>query len=227
MINIKVDTVKFQKEMQNIIEYSLGFLDGVQKGKAELLKNIGPEIVEGLKQFVDSNARMSPQAMHHVYEWYQTGSPNARLFEIEYQATDSGLSFNSKFTQSNSIQKGSKVPFYNKAEIMENGVSVTITPRANKPLVFQDGAETVFTKAPVFINNPGGNAVAGSYQKVFDQFFSQYFSQSFLQASGILNHLNDATAFKSGFARANVGGRSLGVTAGHKWISKSKGGVLS
>ena len=227
MVRVKFDTKEFQQQMQNVVEYSMGFLDGVEKGKVKLLENIGSTVVEGIKQFIDANARVNPQTLHHVYEWYQTGSPAARLFEIEYVATHVSLSFNSRFTQSNSIQQGSKVPFYNKAEIMENGVPVTIIPKARKPLVFQDGGETVFTKAPVLVNNPGGDAVAGGYRQVFEQFFSQYFSQSFLKSSGILNHLNNPAPFKSNFAKASTGGRSLGVSVGYNWVSKSKGGVIS
>jgi hypothetical protein len=227
MIKIDIQTAEFQQQMENIMEYSTGFFEGVEKAKPEFFKNIGDIIAEGLKQFIDANARLDPERLHHVYEWYQTGSPESRLFEIEYQATKDGLSFNSTFSQSRSIQQGSKVPFYNKAEIMENGLPITIIPKANKPLVFQDGMDTVFTKAPVMVSNPGGNLVAGSYRQIFEQFFTQYFSQSFLQSSGILEHINDTKPFESGFAKANTGGKGLGITVGYKWFSKTKGGIVS
>lgn len=225
MIKANFDSNQFAKEMNNIIEYSFGFLDGVNKGKVALLEQIGVSVVEGLKQFIDSNARVNPQMLHHVYEWHNTGSPESRLFDIEYTATHVGLSFNSNFRQSVSIKKGSKVPFYNKAEIMENGVPVTIIPKSRKPLVFEVDGKTVYTKNPVFVSNPGGDAVQGSYKQVFDQFFSQYFSQSFLKSSGILEHLNNPTPFKSNFANAKKGGRNLGMSVGFRWISKSSGGV--
>ena len=226
MIKVKFDTEQFLKEMTNAVEYSTGFIDGVNRGKVQLLENVGKAVVEGIKQFIDANARVSPQALHHVYEWYQTGSPDARLFEIEYIANQSGLSFNSTFSQSMSIQKGSKVPFYNKAQVMEQGVPVTIIPRPQKPLVFESGGDAVFTKAPVVVSNPGGDAVAGGYRRVFEQFFSQYFSQSFLKSSGILDHLNNPTPFKSNFKGATKGGKSLGIRVGHAWVTKSRGGVI-
>jgi len=225
MIKVNFDTKQFQKDMKNIVEYSLGFLEGANRGKKQLLENIGQTVIEGLRQFIDANARMSPSTMHHVYEWYQTGSPAARLFEIDYVATQVGLTFNSTFSQSTSIKQGSKVPFYNKAEVMEKGIPVTIIPKSGKPLVFEDDGETVFTKKPVIIGNPGGDGVSGSYQKVFDQFFSKYFTQSFLRSSGILDHLNDPTPFKTNFSRAKKGGRSAGISVGYSWISKTKGGV--
>lgn len=226
MIRVEFDTEQFRKDMNNAVEYSLGFLDGVNRGKRQLLENIGATVVEGLKQFIDANARISPNTMHHVYEWYQTGSPAARLFEIDYTATQVGLSFNSTFSQSMSVKQGSKIPFYNKAEIMENGIPVTIIPKANSPLVFEVDGETVFTKRPVVVGNPGGDGVEGGYKRVFDQFFSQYFSQSFLRSSGILDHLNDPTPFKTNFSKAKKGGRSAGVSVGYRWVSKTRGGVV-
>jgi len=225
VIRSTFDTTQFQKEMKNIVEYSVGFVEGAKRGKVKLLENIGQTVVEGIKQFIDSNARVSPETLHHIYEWYQVGSPAARLFDIQYEATHVGLSFKSTFSQSTSIRQGSKVPFYDKARIMEQGIPVTIIPKARKPLVFESMGETVFTKSPVFISNPGGDAVAGGYQKVFEQFFSQYFSQSFLQSSGILNHLNDPTPFKSNFSKASTGGKNFGMNVGYRWITKSTGGV--
>ena len=226
MIQAKFNSEEFAKDMHNIVEYSFGFLDGVNRGKVALMEQIGSSIVDGLKQFIDSNARVNPQMLHHVYEWYSSGSPESRLFDVEYVATHMGLSFNSTFRQSSSLKKGSKVPFYNKAEIMENGVPVTIIPKSRKPLVFESGGETVFTKSPVVVGNPGGDAVQGGYKKVFDQFFEQYFSQSFLQSSGILKHLNDPTPFKSNIAGAKQGGRNFGINIGYQWVSRSKSGVI-
>lgn len=226
MIKVDFNTEQFFKEMTNTVEYAAGFIEGAKRGKVKLLESIGKTVVEGIKQFIDANARLSPQALHHVYEWYQTGSPDARLFEIQYIANQAGLSFNSTFTQSTSIRNGSKVPFYNKAELMEQGAPVTIIPKPQKPLVFEDNGETVFTKSPVTVLNPGGDAVAGGYQRVFEQFFSQYFSQSFLRSSGILDHLNDPTPFKSSFKDAKKGGKALGINVGYRWVTKSKGGVI-
>jgi hypothetical protein len=226
MIKVSFDSTQFEKEMKNVIEYSTGFLEGAQRGKIHLLENIGKTIVEGIKQFIDANARVNPESLHHIYEWYRVGSPDARLFEIEYKATHVGLSFNSTFSQSTSIREGSNAPFYDKARIMEEGIPVTIIPKARKPLVFEDMGETVFTKAPVFIANPGGDGVGGSFQRIFEQFFSQYFSQSFLKSSGILDHLNDPTPFKTNFNKSKTGGKSFGMNVGYRWITKSKGGVV-
>jgi hypothetical protein len=227
MIDAKFNSDQFLKDMNQIVEYSAGFIEGAKLGKVDLMEQIGSAVVEALKQFIDTNARMSPQALHHVYEWYRTGSPEARLFDIQYIATHVGLSFNSTFRQSASLKMGSKVPFYDKAEIMEKGIPVTIIPQSRKPLVFESNGETVFTKSPVTVSNPGGDSVQGGYQNVFDQFFSKYFSQSFLRSSRILDHLNDPTPFKANLSGAKNGGRKFGINVGYRWVAKSKGGVIT
>ena len=147
---------QFKKDMNNIVNYSVGFLDGVQRGKTVFLKTLGMETVEVMKEFIDSNARVNPQMLHHIYEWNLTGSPEARLYDISYTVSNLGLSFKSSFSQSRSIKDGSRTPFYDKARIMENGIPVTIRPRVAQVLAFDDNGETVFTRGPVEVLNPGG-----------------------------------------------------------------------
>jgi hypothetical protein len=195
--------------------YSNGFLEGAQQAKPALLKVLGARISEILKDFIDSNARVNPESLHHVYEWYQTGSPNARLFDIDYAVVGGGLSISSSFSQSRSIKSGSRVPFYNKAAIMESGVPVTITPRTK--LVFEVDGETVFTPNSVTVVNPGG-ATEGEYQKVLDTFFNSYLKQSFLNE--VFYSLKREKDFKTKFASAKRGGRALGLTTGYNWIMK-------
>ena len=159
--------------------------------------------------------------MHHVYEWYQTGSPSARLFDIDCNVTGGGISFYGKFNQSQSIKNGSKTPFYDKAEVMENGIPVRIIPVAAKALVFEDDGETVFTKKEVVVPNPGGDGVRGSFLRVFDQFFNQYFSQAFILSSGVLQDLKSISDFADNLNRGKRFGRSAGIESGRKWIAEA------
>ena len=221
MFKITADTSKFMKEVNNVLEYSIGFFQGVEQAKPILLQNIGRSTVEMLKQFIDSNARMTPEALHHVYEWYETGSPNARLFDIEYTVAGSGLSFSSTFKQSNSVKAGSTVAFYNKAKIMEQGIPVTIVPKRSKVLVFEDNGETIFTKGPVVVNEPGGQAVQGSYERVLNSFFNNYFSQAFLKSSGLLEYLKNPLAFRRNLSAGKRSGRSKGIEVGYNWMAKA------
>ncbi|NBO79310.1 MAG: hypothetical protein EBV27_06755, partial [Actinobacteria bacterium] len=173
-MRITFDNKMFKKDMKNIIDYSIGFLDGVKKGKTDFLKIIGLETVELMKEYIDSSARVNPGILHHVYEWDQTGSPNARLFDINYTVSGLGLSFKSTFSQSRSIKSGSRVPFYDKARIMEAGIPVVIRPRQAQVLAFNDNGEEVFTQGPIKISNPGGDNVQGGFEKTFDEFFNRF-----------------------------------------------------
>jgi hypothetical protein len=214
----------FRKTMNNVIEYSNGFVDGVQKGKKVFLNNLGKSVIFAMGQYVDMQARSNPRSLHHVYEWYQTGSPQARLFDIDYTVSNLGLSFNSKFRQSQSLSQDANVPFYNKASIMENGIPVLIKPKRTV-LAFEKGGQTVFTRKPVSIRNPGGEDVEGSFERVVDQFILSYFKQSFIKASGLYDYINRPTVFKKNVNAGSKMGRSKGVDTGFRWIANATIGV--
>lgn len=215
------NSLQFKKEMNNIVDYSMGFLEGIQRGKTVFLKTLGLETVELMKEFIDSNARVNPEMLHHIYEWNQTGSPNARLYDISYTTSQLGLSFKSSFSQSRSIKDGSRTPFYDKARIMEEGIPVTIRPRVAQVLAFEDNGEEIFTRGPVEVLNPGGTEVQGSFEKVFDMFFNRYFSQAFLRVSGIAKYLENPIVYKKDMAAGKRMGRSKGISTGYRWIANA------
>jgi hypothetical protein len=224
-MKVEINTILMEKTINNLVEYSFGFLDGINNGKKIFFDELGKTTIKGLNSYIDANARLDPSALHHVYEWSQTGRPSGRLFNINYIVTGGGLSLNSTFSQSKSIQQGSNVPFYNKAEIMEKGIPVTIKPKGDNPLVFEVDGETIFTKRPIINNNPGGANVAGSYEKVFDMFIKYYFTQAFLSASGLYDYLRNPRIYKDNFAQGAKGGKGIGQATGFKWIISAKGGV--
>jgi hypothetical protein len=220
VIIVKMDnSLEFQKQMKNLISYSEGFLHGVSKGKNSFLRQLGENTKEILEAFVDSNARINPEALHHVYEWYKTGSPDARLFEISYSVGNAGLLIESNFTQSSSIANGSKGPFYDKAKIMESGMSITIRPKSADYLRFESMGEIVFTPNPIRVNSPGGPSTRGSFAEVFESFFQHFFKQSFLESSGLRKSFSDASIYKKNLASGLRGGKSIGISAGEKWIA--------
>tara|TARA_B110000285_G_C14854853_1_gene481712 strand:+ start:30 stop:710 length:681 start_codon:yes stop_codon:yes gene_type:complete len=225
LISVRFDNVQFEKDMKNILDYSSGFMEGTLRGKKELSKRLGEITVEGLKQFIDSNARVNPEALQHVYEWYMSGSPDARLFDITYTITGSGLSLQSTFRQSSSIKSGSDVPFYDKARIMEYGIPVTITPRKSQKLVFEQNGETVFTSGTVKVSEPGGKAARGGLEESFNIFMSQYFSQAFLRSTGIVDYLENPFAYVKNLKRGKKVGRSAGLETGYKWITSIGAGI--
>lgn len=221
MISIKLNTNKLTADLNNIAQYSFGFLDGVKKGKTVFFKNVGVFTKELLENYVDSNARTNPEILHHVYEWHRAGSPDARLFDISYTVGSAGLSFYSNFKQSTSIKNGSNVPFYNKAKIIEEGIPVTITPKRAQVLAFEDNGEQVFTKGPVDVSNPGGSRAQGGFQRTLDIFFNRYFTQAFLKSSGIKDYLKNPVIYKKNLPNGRKYGKSAGISTGYAWITKA------
>lgn len=221
MISITMNQNKLVSDLNNIVQYSVGFLSGIQKGKRLFLNNVGRLTQEILEQFIDSNARSNPQMLHHVYEWYKTGSPDARLFDINYTVSGIGLSFYSDFKQSMSRKAGSKVPFYNKALIIEKGMSVTIRPVNARALAFEDNGETVFTKGPVEVLNPGGEQAQGGLEKTINLFFNKYFTQAFLKSSGISDYLKNPVVYKKNLPSGRKSGKAAGISTGYSWIAKA------
>lgn len=224
-MQISLNTIELAKTLNNIVQYSTGFLDGVQRGKKEFLGNLGEGVIAALNNYVDVSARMNREALHHVYEWYQEGSPDARLFDISYTVSNLGLSIGSTFRQSSSTSKDSSKPFYDKARIMEFGIPVRIAPKPGGVLVFEDNGETIFSRKPINVFNPGGDDVRGSFEKVFDEFMRNYFRQSFLNASGLSSYISKPLVYKKDFPKGAKFGRSVGKTTGYRWIANAGIGV--
>jgi hypothetical protein len=220
-LKVDLDTKSFVNSLNNLTQYSIGFLNGVEAASPVIMDNLGKEVIEMLKDFIDTNARVSPETLHHVYEWYQTGSPEARLFDIDYLVVGkSGLSFNYTFSQSSSYSKNSTVPFYDKAEIMERGTPVTIRPKQASVLSFNVDGEQIFTKKPVVVENPGGSNVQGGFERTIKTFFDSYFTQAFLMTSGVLSHLNDPRVYKDNVLAGSKQGKALGFKVGYQWATK-------
>jgi hypothetical protein len=220
MLSVVIDSRQFQKELNNIMKYSSGFIEGVHRGKSALYTNLAPKIAEMASQFVDVNSKMSPELLHHIYEWEKVGSPEARLFDIDYKISGIGITFTSSLKQSSSIKNGSNVPFYNKARIMEEGVGVTIRPKRANVLRFEIDGQEVYTSREVKVENPGGQT-QGQFEKVLNNFFGVYFRQSFLNSSGLLQHFKSPLVYNKNLASAKRGGRSLGLKTGYQWVANA------
>jgi hypothetical protein len=225
MITISFQTDELIKKLNNTVKYSNGFLSGIERGKLTFLKNLGEGTIIALGQYIDAMARSDRDALHHVYEWYQEGAPNSRLFDLNYTATKGGLSLDGTFRQSKTSSTNANKPFYDKAKIMELGIPVTITPSGSGALRFNVGGQDVFTKNSVRVNNPGGDDVQGSFERVFDNFMKNYFKQSFLKASGLWDYLKNPKIYKTNFAQGVKYGESAGVKTGYKWITNATVGV--
>lgn len=224
-MKVAFDIKAFEKKLLNITEYSMGFLDGIHGGKNIFLDNFGEGVVKLLQFYIDSQARTDPKSLHHVYEWYKTGSPSARLFEIQSNVNRNGVSINATFTQSSTLASDSNEPFVDKARVMESGKTIHIKPKNATALSFNLNGEQVFTKKEITIYNPGGDQVEGSFKDVIDEFFKSYFTQAFMRSSGLYDYLKKPEGYKNNLSAGARGGRSTGYSVGFRWITGARIGV--
>lgn len=217
MITARIESTDFKKVFNNTIQYTEGFIQGINLNRLEFNRVLGGYTAEALGMYIDSKARSNPEMLHHVYEWKKTGNRSSRLFKINVNATNTSIILNGKFILSSQPASESGQVFYNKAEVMENGISITISPKNSPVLVFQDGAETVFTTNSIYVAHPGGDQVAGSFGEVIEEFFNYYFVFSILQP--LMKKLRNPKEFSAMFSQGTKSGKSVGVIAGRKYFS--------
>lgn len=217
MINVKVDSKNLLNILNNVTQYSQGFLDGIEMNKTQFNRILGGYAAESLGEYIDSKARVNPSSLHHVYEWNRVGDKGSRLFKINVVARQNSISFEGSFLPSKTGAPDSGQVFIDKANVMENKISVTVTPRNSSVLVFEDDGETIFTTNSIYIANPGGDAVAGSFGMVVEEFFDVYFTASILQ--GILKDLATPEEFVQFFSQGSKIGKSAGVKAGRNYYT--------
>lgn len=151
------------------------------------------QINKDFGEYMDSQSRLRPKALHHVYEWGKIGSPKARLFKLN-MLQGNGLSFklNYEFTlsktrvpSSNPKQKR-KYIFENKASIMEKGMPIVIAPKSAQRLVFEMNGETIFMPkgASVTVKSPGGTATTNQFDLAYSRWFSGPLVSNSIKASG-------------------------------------------
>lgn len=217
MLAVKINTKEFIKKMENSIIYSEGFLDGIHMQRLEFNRVLGGYTVAALEKYIDARARMNPDSLHHVYEFDAIGDSGSRLFKFSVDSRGKNIIINGSFIPSKSIRFGSSQAFINKASIMENGISITISPRGDNPLAFEDNGEMVFVRKSITIEHPGGDQVAGSFGRVVDDFFNNYFTNALL--APLLRELETPTEFKKNFAAGSKRGKLVGVRAGRQYFT--------
>lgn len=224
MIKVRFKTTQFTKILNNSIEYSDGFVEGIKLAKIQFNTELGLFIQQALYKYIDAKARGNPESLHHVYEWGMTGSSNGRLFEINFSPTQNLIKFSGKFLPSKTTSPTSDTPFENKATVMENRIEIVIEPKDADVLAFDINNQTVFTKKQVVISEPGGPQVAGSFERVVNDFFNNYLTTGLLQSSGIFKKLENPIEFLRYFSEgAKGGGKGSGIKAGKKYLTT--GGV--
>jgi hypothetical protein len=214
---MKVDSKELSSILGNSVEYSHGFLDGVEMNRVHYMRFLGGFISEAMGKYIDAKARMNPSSLHHIYEPGQTGNEGARLFRMDVDAGKTTIRFSGRFVASSGMPNNGGEPFVNRAEIMENGIGIVISPRRSDVLAFNVDGEPVFSASSVYIAHPGGDGVAGSFGRVVEDFFENFLTGAVLKP--VLRKLNNPKEFSEFFAQGAKGGRPVGVRAGRKYFS--------
>ncbi|QGH76363.1 hypothetical protein SEA_DAUBENSKI_55 [Streptomyces phage Daubenski] len=122
--------------------------------------------------YMSAVAPASPNTFHHVYDWGHIGAPQYQLWKNVLRGRGSERYASFEFRASVlpvPLPEGDKVPFKRvhrfiyKAMIMEYNIGVTIKPKRAKILAFPVDDRIIFTRGPVFVQNPGGSATTGAF----------------------------------------------------------------
>lgn len=225
MIGVRIDAKDLIRTLQNTVDYSKGFVTEVKRLEPRLTKKVSDLSIDVFYEYLDGLARSHPGMLHHVYEWGQTGDPFGRLYELTQQVKGNTSTIVSNFLSSDSISDNGTEPFYDKAAIMEEGIPVIVTEKDASILFFEiDGVE-FFRKGPIYIANPGGTEVRGSFLKAFNEFYTKYFNEFYLQSIGFYNHFSSPEEFSKNFNNAvrSRGALNYGKRSALSWIEKSTG----
>lgn len=223
MFKVKIDSKEINRILNNTVSYSYGFLDGIDMEQIVFNQQLGELIADALSKYIDAQARANPSALHHVYEWNRVGNQGARLFDIKAVASKRVITFSGKFLPSKSVSDTSSQPFVDKANIMENAIGITIEPSADGVLAFEDDGEMYFSATSVYIAHPGGDAVAGSFGRVVDEFFLSYLTNALLKT--LISDLSTADEYTKFFAAGTRSGAGPGIKAGKQYLNISGVGI--
>ena len=156
------------------------------------------QIDKDFGEFIDSQARVKPRSLHHVYEWRQVGDSSARLFKLnKFNQDGLGFSVSYEFMPSKtfaSAEGNRRHVFVNKASVMEAGMPLKIAPRHSKRLVFETNGYTVFMPegASVTVKRPGGVGVKNSFMMTYSRFFKSNLVNISIRNSGFQQLFNNS-----------------------------------
>lgn len=181
--------VYYQAHVVSKITTNKGFIKKFQD-------TIFNQINKDFGNYIDAQARMKPNSLHHVYEWNKVGDPGSRLFKLKkIPAADLSFKVGYTFLLSKSFATSSgnrKHVFKNKAAIMEAGEPLKISPRFAQRLVFETHGYKVFMPkgASVVVKNPGGKAARNQFMLKHTQFFKGQLVNESIKKSGFQNLFN-------------------------------------
>lgn len=176
------------------VYYQAKVLEKLEKSesfKRQFSQLIFNQIEKEFGEYIDAKARTSPKSLHHVYEWKKIGQDNARLFKLN-KLDGPGISFriSTELLPSTSFVPTNKGKhrhvFVSKAETMEAGNPVVISPRYSERLVFEVDGNTVYMPkgASVKVNRPGGSGAKNQFYLATSQYFKSNMVNIAIKNSG-------------------------------------------
>lgn len=219
----KVDTGKMPQKIIAVAQYHSQLLTELYEKSSNrtTIINSALEIIgKNFGLYLDNLARRDHMSFHHVYETGQTGNENARLFKF----TISGSNINYDFIPATSPEKSGQV-FKTKAFVMEEGKSISITPKTGKFLAFQVGGQEVFSQK-VFVPSPGGTRVAGSFKSAFESYMQNNANQ-LLTDIGFYDKIDneivkESDAALTNISNGNLNGSSMAKDSANRIAKRSK-----
>jgi hypothetical protein len=220
-----INSKQAMKVLNNVVDYSEGFIRESKARESYVAGKIASTSITGFYEYLDVLARTNPSMLHHVYEWGQVGDPGSRLVELKKILAGKKVGVNAKFLPSTSVPENGSEAFWNKAEIMEEGITVEINEVSAQALFFQIDGEEFFRTGPIIIENPGGEQVRGSFIRAFEEFYNNYLDQVYLRSIRFYDHFTKSREFESNFNAAVRSGSaaSMGRRTALSWIINAPG----
>lgn len=236
MLSLKVIT-----NASDTIGNAMAYVEGVAKSTRtyEVDQAVGQAVTsiaqKSLAAFIDTEARLSPKSLHHVYEWGRTGASLARLWTIKGEYKTGAIVLSSDFKQSRTyvpIKNGTtkRHKFTYKAEVMETGKPVRISAKNARALFFysKDGTPVFIPRGRVItVKTPGGKEVRGAYQKTMFRFVNSSRLNSDMAKSNLFKEIERAQALAGNQMPKSVTGKSsrasferIGETTASKHIKQ-------
>ena len=225
MITAKVRSKSVIDMLTNAVAYTDSFAKEINKNKTKLTSSLAEGSIEVFYDYLDGLARSHPGMLHHVYEWGQVGDPFGRLYELSVSLQGKSAVVNADFLQSNLASPSSREPFYDKADIMEEGIPLVIQEKDAQALFFEIDGEEFFRRGPIYIANPGGSNTRGSFVRAFNEFYNIYFTKDYLNSIRFYDHFRGSKEYQKNVKAASKSknATSLGRAAALSWINNAPG----
>lgn len=218
----KMPSLKVITNASDTIGNAMAYVEGVAKSTRnyEVDQAVGQAVTaiaqKSLAAFIDTEARLSPKSLHHVYEWGQVGKPLGRLWTIRGEYKTGTIILSSDFKQSRTyvpIKNGTvrRHKFTYKAEVMETGKPVRITAKNARALFFysKDGTPVFIPKGRIItVKTPGGKQVKNAYQKTMFRFINSTRLNMDMAKSSLFKEIEKAQALAGNQMPKSVAGKS-------------------